>query len=296
MAEGRREALLREYGEVSSNFRLLTDIRFKLLALLPIATALAAVVKGDSLGVGSIPLSLFGLVVTIGLLTYNTRNDQLYDGLIGRAASIERSLGLQDGAFANRPQAWLSIPLWGKQRWKVDHRTGINVIYGASIALWLYGLVAPILELARRTVLSVLPPLFNVADPAVWIQCGALVVAVLLTHVGARVVRRHNKQRQEELRARASAAMEYALSVDTSHAALDRDFIELCSRLSGLKPEVVGARAAFYARVDEGSLNHYLQSGSRELAASLLVAQLTDLPPGWLFDCLTDRRGARAAQ
>jgi hypothetical protein len=46
----RREALLKEYSEVGSNFRLLTDIRFKLLGLLPIAAAAAAALKGDHLG------------------------------------------------------------------------------------------------------------------------------------------------------------------------------------------------------------------------------------------------------
>ncbi|HEY4265195.1 MAG TPA: hypothetical protein VGM72_07750, partial [Micropepsaceae bacterium] len=107
MAEDRREALLKEYGEVSSNFRLLTDIRFKLLAFLPAATAVATALKGDSLSAASAVLSLFGLAATIGLVTYNLRNDQLYDELVGRAAFIERSLGIPDGAFANRPRPWL---------------------------------------------------------------------------------------------------------------------------------------------------------------------------------------------
>src|SRR3712207_6405273 len=77
--ESRRQAPIAEYGEVCNNFRMLTDIRFRLLAFLPIASAaavvaaLVAVMKtevpvGIELAVG-LALSLFGLVATIGLAT-----------------------------------------------------------------------------------------------------------------------------------------------------------------------------------------------------------------------------------
>ena len=103
MNEQRRKALLREYGEVSTLFRTLTDIRFQLLGILPIASAVTAAVgartqSGGEIGV-PIALALFGLASAVGFVTYNARNDQLYNELVGRAAAIERSIGLPDGAF-----------------------------------------------------------------------------------------------------------------------------------------------------------------------------------------------------
>lgn len=115
-ASTRHEALLTEYNDVCNNFRTLTDIRFKLLAFLPIAAGVVVAVSKESSYALGLPLPLFGLVATIGLATYNARNDQLYDDLVDRAAAIERSLGIPEGAFANRPTPWLRIRLLGRKR------------------------------------------------------------------------------------------------------------------------------------------------------------------------------------
>jgi hypothetical protein len=65
MDANRRVALLKEYSEVCNNFRLLTDVRFELLAFLPIAAA-AAILRNDRATGPGLALSLFGLVVTSG--------------------------------------------------------------------------------------------------------------------------------------------------------------------------------------------------------------------------------------
>ena len=97
----RSSALHAEYAEAASAFALLTDIRFKLLAFLPLGSAAAAaVLSRQSVDPSTLAFALFGFVVTLALVTYNTRNDQLYDALVARLAHIERELGLPDGAFA----------------------------------------------------------------------------------------------------------------------------------------------------------------------------------------------------
>ena len=46
-----------------------------------------------------------------------------------------------------------------------------------------------------------------------------------------------------------------------------------------------------YAGIDRDSSIYYPPGVSKEQAACHLVALLTDLPPRWLFDCATNRRG-----
>jgi uncharacterized membrane protein len=86
------ESRLAKYKEVAQNFRTLTEIRFKLLGFLPIGTALIALSTAWTKGEVSVPLLLFGLAVTLALIVYNERNNQLYDELVARAAQLEKTL------------------------------------------------------------------------------------------------------------------------------------------------------------------------------------------------------------
>ena len=210
--DGRREALLAEYSEVADNFRLLTNIRFKLLALLPIAaggaTALlsAGASRNGASEVRALVLSLFGLLITLGLTTYNARNDQLYDTLVGRAASIEWELGLFDGAFANRPIEWLSVSL-PVLRWPIGHRFPVALIYGASVGLWIFGVVAAVVRLAWP---NHSPP------PGVLVAATAPAIAVPI--VAAWRIGTQRKEREEAMCTDAVAAMKSVLE----HRGVDR--------------------------------------------------------------------------
>jgi len=275
MDKRRREALLKEYSEVSNNFRMLTEARFKLLAFLPIASAaavaalkVAALSKGSLEGIGlaiGLTLSLFGLVATIGLVTYNARNDQLYFNLVDRAAAIERSLNIPDGAFSNRPGSWqrINLPRWlriklpGTERkiglpeeWEIDHRTAVSAIYGTSIALWLFGVVAFVLEGCNRVYVDAGLPSVSVKDPSAWLSLAALVLAIIATFWGSRRIKDQKEKRREKMECLAMCAMNKAAGLSVSKAADDQNFIEICAKLSeggakGKKDEVQ-TRANFY--------------------------------------------------
>jgi hypothetical protein len=203
---------LKEYGETVSNFRLLTDIRFKLLAVLPIAAAGAVAVftatsRADDAesAVRTVVFSAFGLAITVGLATYNARNDQLYDTLVGRAARIERMVDLPDGTFANRPTVWFTAKGLGA-RWPISHRNSVGLIYAASFALWLFGVMQGLGRLAWQA-LAETPPTKVV--PA-WIPAVAMGLAISLVAGGLWAVTRQRKARESAMRAEAWTAVHAA--------------------------------------------------------------------------------------
>jgi hypothetical protein len=293
----RRAALMAEYAEVNNNFRMLTNIRFKLLAVLPLAPAAAAILTAAGSGGGSnrsvdaraVVLSLFGLLVTAGLASYNARNDQIYLWHVDRAAAIERELGIPDGSFANRPNAWFAVSL-AAWRWHVGHVTSVTIIYLSSIALWLLvGLVA-----GSHLLWGTLP---------MWGYAATLVVAVAAVAAGWGVVRHQRKRMSREMRRNADDAIGHAAALGLA-GRVDpplgdcHHFIASCVELAGKdrdrgeRETEIRERIDFYAeQARAGRWSDYTRSASDDCsAAAEYVALIVDLPASWLLDAPRRRR------
>jgi hypothetical protein len=313
----RREALLKEYGEGLSNFRLLTEIRFKLLALLPVAAAAAAILRvavaGDPSAVtaaGTFAISTFGLVVTLAVVAYNHRNDQLYSALVDRAVQIERELGLFDGYFATRPQDWATVRVL---RWRrgIGHRGAVGTIYAASASLWLFGAILSLLQLRWRALGERSSHGIDAALVGI-----ALVAAVTATVAGVRALSNQLKEREGAMRELARVAVDAALREGVPNASGKSDFDNACAGLledvvrcppesiresigalkvadvRGLEAAIkrVHTRAAFYRKLTPEERRVYMPREPPEAEAAYFVGLITDLVPQWVLDSHTRRR------
>lgn len=283
MNQQRRDALLREYTEVSNLFKTLTDIRFRLLGILPIASGVTAALgtrsQNGEIGV-PIVLALLGFASAVGVVTYNARNDQLYNELVGRAAAIERSLGLPDGTFSNRPRAWLRYRV-GPWTWRIDHGHGIATIYAATIAFWLYLSIDAAVHL-------IVPPDKSTTIPAL--------AATILVMAGVWwLLRRQRRVRDRELRNNVLTAMDLLAAFDNDLSRLKDhpQFLKSCSAALGDSKAAVSARARFYGELGREALSYYAMTGSKLHKAASLVSLLSDLPPLWIFDVALNRRGTQ---
>jgi hypothetical protein len=159
-----RMVLLSELNEAATAWRMLTDVRFKLLALLPPVSALALTAIVSPKGVFEeadspvrVAAAAFGFLVVLGLRIYDRRNDDLYNDLISRARRAEYELGIDTGVFRGRRKPG---PLWNG-RFKiprrltalamradliggegdavsiVKHGIALKMVYGTVLAAWL---------------------------------------------------------------------------------------------------------------------------------------------------------------
>jgi hypothetical protein len=176
MGENDKQALLiAEYEQVNENFRILADIRFKLLALIPTlggvaSYVLAKIVTSEKVGNPEyavvLLISLLGFVATLGILFYDQRNTELYNALIGRAADLEGMMHLTaKGQFSQRPYRSRHL----LEFFSMGHDTGLAMIYGPVLGAWLFPIVYIAHVFFRHWVLDRGDPL--------WMALGVSVIA-----------------------------------------------------------------------------------------------------------------------
>ena len=132
-----------DYEQTTQLHRVLVDVRFKLLALVPTIAGAAVGLMGrprppaELLAVG-----LLGLAATVGVLLYELRNSQIHDALVHRAKELERRLMFSStlggdgwgGLFTERPKR--TIRFLGLVT--AVHDRGLALVYGAALAGWSY--------------------------------------------------------------------------------------------------------------------------------------------------------------
>jgi Putative peptidoglycan binding domain len=137
----RTQILLALYGEVCNDFRMLTDVRFKLLGLVPtisiaVLISLLSQKPDEKLSPCSqMGISIFGLLITIGIAIYNKRNTELYKDLVLKGLRIEEELGIDTVQFRGRIKP---VSSW------VNHDISMKIIYHTAIVGWIIVMMAAI--------------------------------------------------------------------------------------------------------------------------------------------------------
>jgi len=135
------ERLRFEYEQAWALVRMLSEVRFKLLAFVPtIAGAAVAFLSGDVHRHTRLAVGLVGAVATLGVFLYEARNTQHYGRALEQLRGLEQQLGLSLLALPPPPRA---------AGVKLGQRFGLGVVYAAALAAWLYLVVWALLALAE---------------------------------------------------------------------------------------------------------------------------------------------------
>jgi hypothetical protein len=124
-----------DYDQTTGLLRMLTDIRFKLIAFVPaIAAAAVGFFGKPRAAVELLAIGLLGLTATLGILMYELRNSQIYAAAAKRAVDLERQLGLTGGLYSDTPPATMRLA----GVFPATRLAGLGLVYGAALAGWSY--------------------------------------------------------------------------------------------------------------------------------------------------------------
>jgi len=138
-----------DYEQVVGIIELLTDVRFKLLALVPTVSgaAVGLLASADLAPGAQVVLATLGFVVTVGIVFYEQRNTQFYNNAIGRAEYLEREMGFgaapgdREGGYfrsrTRRPRKFFGVV-------PMRHDRALGLIYASVLGAWAFAAVAAI--------------------------------------------------------------------------------------------------------------------------------------------------------
>lgn len=137
-AQDRHEAALKmDYEQTLATWRMLVDLRFRLLAFVPAIAGVLIALGNRSRSATSALVALLGLAALFGIIMYDLRNSQFHDAVIHRAKELEKALvlsrlsdkGAAGGLMNERPRD--RYRLAGVEVW---HDRALFVVYAASAA------------------------------------------------------------------------------------------------------------------------------------------------------------------
>ncbi len=139
-----------DYEQTTGQISALTDVRFKLLGVVPTVAAAAVGIAGAHPSTGGlIGLGLLGLVATVGILLYELSNTGTLAAALHHARDLARLLGLRAPDGRNEPEG-LIRPSGHQHRFfgtlTVGQDLGLGLVYGAALGGWSYLLVWGVLH------------------------------------------------------------------------------------------------------------------------------------------------------
>ena len=144
------ERLRLDYEQTAVEIAALTDVRFKLLGVVPTVALAAVGIAGAHPSTGGlIGVGLLGLVATVGILLYELRNTETLAAALHHARDLARRLGLRDPDGRDPPQGTIRPSarqhrLFGAVTVSQDQALGL--VYGAALGGWSYLLVWGVLH------------------------------------------------------------------------------------------------------------------------------------------------------
>ena len=127
-----KDAQLRVYEQLCHSYRAIDDFRAKLLGFLPLATGTGLfLLLTERATIASArpffqPIGIFGIVITLGLFSYEIYGIKKCTYLIAAGKKLEEDLGVKNGQFKWRPTRL------------IDERFASGLIYPAVVAAWTF--------------------------------------------------------------------------------------------------------------------------------------------------------------